>query len=511
MEVRTSDGSRSSVESEPISSRRSNGDHARQSPRRRTDQKSEGAEGSLVSHRQFRKHSERESGRESLANQTSPQAPRAREREGARLLTGKPAKALSEGAEGSRVSKRQTHKRSLRSISRHSSEELDRRSNDADSLILCSKIPTVNQERSRSRRRETPRQSRYRSRSRSLKRKNITNSCSDDHHATREGRRRRRRSSSNDSIDSQVHRLLKRRRSRALSRCAVRHTPGSNVPDSTNEILNKFLDILTNVKGQTTHKLSSNNVIPDFDPMSRDQTIITWLTKVEECAEIYGWEEREIIHFALPKLTGVARTWYQGLNTVLFSWTEWKRKLVESFPCRQDYAEILIEMLGKHARYGESLEQYYYAKINLLNRCGIGGRKAVDCLLNGVEDRAVRVGAQAARFREPEDLLKYFKTVKTETARDVGNKPGQDRRLPSQHQSNNREFAEANKTNAPTSFTCHNCNEVGHKSFKCTKPLAKCNSCNRRGHLDLYCRTKPITAQTKDTDKNSGKQIAVLN
>ncbi|KAG7305310.1 hypothetical protein JYU34_009368 [Plutella xylostella] len=48
MEVRTSDGSRSSVESEPISSRRSNGDHARQSPRRRTDQKSEGAEGSLM-------------------------------------------------------------------------------------------------------------------------------------------------------------------------------------------------------------------------------------------------------------------------------------------------------------------------------------------------------------------------------------------------------------------------------------------------------------------------------
>ncbi|CAG9137741.1 unnamed protein product [Plutella xylostella] len=95
----------------------------------------------------------------------------------------------------------------------------------------------------------------------------------------------------------------------------------------------------------------------------------------------------------------------------------------------------------------------------------IGGRKAVDCLLNGVEDRAVRVGAQAARFREPEDLLKYFKTVKTETARDVGNKPGQDRRLPSQHQSNNREFAEANKTNAPTSFTCHNCNEFSHKTL----------------------------------------------
>lgn len=75
--------------------------------------------------------------------------------------------------------------------------------------------------------------------------------------------------------------------------------------------------------------------------MSKDQTMLTWLTKVEECAEIYGWEEKEIIHYSLPKLTGVAKTWYQGLISVLHTCSEWKKILLESFPCREDYAELL--------------------------------------------------------------------------------------------------------------------------------------------------------------------------
>lgn len=47
----------------------------------------------------------------------------------------------------------------------------------------------------------------------------------------------------------------------------------------------------------------------------------------------------------MPKLTGVAKTWYQSLPTMSFSWSEWKIKLMESFPSSDDYAELLNEML----------------------------------------------------------------------------------------------------------------------------------------------------------------------
>lgn len=69
-------------------------------------------------------------------------------------------------------------------------------------------------------------------------------------------------------------------------------------------------------------------------------------------------ESTETIHYALPKLVGVARTWYHGLPTPLLSSSEWKRKLIESFPCREDFSELLTEMLAKRVKYGEPLEHY---------------------------------------------------------------------------------------------------------------------------------------------------------
>lgn len=339
-------------------------------------------------------------------------------------------------------------------------------------------------------------------RSRSRRRGDTTD---DDAHVARVSRRRRRDYSSDDDDDSPVKKIIKRRRSRAPSRRMHRDLPDNDLPDTTHSLLNNFLDVLTNVKGQATNKLSLSNVIPEFDPLSKDQTIVTWLTKVEECADIYDWDEREIIHFALPKLTGVVKQWYQSQSTVLYTWTEWKRKLIESFPCRQDYAELLSEMLAKRVRYGESLEQYYYTKINLLNRCCIVGRKAVDCLLHGVDDRAIRVGAQAARFREPEEVLKYFKTVKPGTSKDIGDRSGRERK-PAQPNDKSRD--DRNRISSD-----------GHKSFRCSKPLTKCDSCNKTGHLSQYCRSK-LTSNTQnnenrddtvDNNLKSEKQVALLD
>ncbi|KAF9804571.1 hypothetical protein SFRURICE_014479, partial [Spodoptera frugiperda] len=69
-------------------------------------------------------------------------------------------------------------------------------------------------------------------------------------------------------------------------------------------------------------------------------------------------------------------------------------------------------MLSKRAKFNDSLEHYYYEKINLLNRCEIYGRRAVDCLLYGIEDRSLRLGAKAAKCQEPEQVLTYFQSIK---------------------------------------------------------------------------------------------------
>lgn len=324
-------------------------------------------------------------------------------------------------------------------------------------------------------------------------------------------RRARRSGSSNTSRshsrgNSGTRSRSKRRHSKPHStrRSNYEFRRQSPYENNDNRLLKSLIEVIDRIKPSSHIERFPvlNNVIPEFDPMQKEQTISAWISKVEESRHIYEWSERQTIHYALPKLVGIAKTWYQGLPSVLYSWNEWKTKMLESFPETQNYAELLTEMLNKKVRFGESLELYYYAKINLLNRCKITGREAVDCLIYGIEDRGIRLGAQAARFTNSEQLLKFFKTVKIGTSKE-DNKTGRDRdRRPIHNQISNAlakpPVSERGK------ITCFNCNEVGHVSFKCPKPIIKCTRCNRMGHMVNDC------PRTQASQKLAHKEVNVM-
>ncbi|XP_028165519.1 uncharacterized protein LOC114356506 [Ostrinia furnacalis] len=274
--------------------------------------------------------------------------------------------------------------------------------------------------------------------------------------------------------------------------------------DSTS---NLFVELLKVMNKQTSERDSFpvlNNVLPEFDPLCKEQPISTWLSKVDECAEIYGWNNRQTIHYALPKLSGHAKLWYQGLPSIKRDWPEWKALLMDSFPATENYAELLTEMLNKRARFGEPLELYYFSKINLLNRCKIFGKEAVDCILHGVDDRGVRLGAQAANFEKPEQILQFFKTLKVQT-RDT--EVRKDKRAPMTNVNNPKTHKMRDSTTLsrprqyPDSVICFNCREKGHPCSKCPKPIVTCSYCHLIGHLISDCPKKNSKVEVS-TDKS---------
>lgn len=97
----------------------------------------------------------------------------------------------------------------------------------------------------------------------------------------------------------------------------------------------------------------------------------------------------------MQKLQGLAKVWYEGLNTILYTWSEWQEKLTAAFPCEQNYGQILEEMLRRKTKFGEPVENYYYEKLALLNQCDINGKRAVDCIIHGITDRMVKSSALA--------------------------------------------------------------------------------------------------------------------
>lgn len=160
----------------------------------------------------------------------------------------------------------------------------------------------------------------------------------------------------------------------------------------------------------------------------------------------------------------MAQRWYEGLPSVLFSWIQWQTKLLSAFPSEENYGQMLSDMLAKRARYGDSLEEYYYEKLLLINRCCITGKRAVECILHGIDDRSVRLGAEAVQFEDPDKLLNYLRNAR--------NLKQPDRKV-------NRQNFSATKPTEPRLRTtnqkdrvprCYNCKQDGHVSSTCPQP-----------------------------------------
>lgn len=299
-------------------------------------------------------------------------------------------------------------------------------------------------------------------------------------------KRRRRRSSS--STSSSTDEPAPRKTRKVSSRLSTRDV----------------LKLLSKLKGESSKNYfggnnNFNNVIPEFDPSNRTQTIDCWLRKVNECATIYGWEDKQTIHYSLQKLIGLAKKWFESLQTVKYTWDEWQRKLRKAFPSEENYGRLLEEMLTRTSRNDESLREYFYDKLGLLSRCEIHGKKAVDCIVYGISDRSVRNGAQALNSMEPEDLLNYLSSQKPQPVINNNNK-ARERTFQKPNNSGNTTTS-GNNSNS-SSVICYNCRAKGHPYFKCPNPIIKCKQCNRIGHNSDRCKLDPLTSTNLNSNNN---------
>lgn len=309
--------------------------------------------------------------------------------------------------------------------------------------------------------------------------------------------------------------FLERSATSDLERSAPTPTPGNrkeeNVIVSTDTLLpNPIMSMSINDVAQLLQVLSKSNsslshdknIIPVFDPSQKNQRIDSWIAKVNQCAHIYRWSDEQTAHYALPKLGGNARKWYEGLQSIMLSWPEWQERLIKAFPSESNYGALLTDMLERRMRIGESIDEYYYDKITLLNACDIGRKKAVDCLIHGIDDRMIRASASSARLQDPEDLLKFLKDLCRETY--TKNKP----KIFANTSADmicakcNKPGHRAVQCRVATEVSCYNCKEKGHISIKCPKPIKKCNNCNRLGHDTADCRLRSNSNSNK-TEKRT--------
>lgn len=144
--------------------------------------------------------------------------------------------------------------------------------------------------------------------------------------------RKLRRVLVSESSDSNSEEELERRRPNSIRNT----TPQLDIRTNKGEPTFTAQEIISLIKALPSTSLQNHfsmtsNAIPEFDPANKEQTIDTWLIKVEECSKLYNWSETQLLHYTLPKLTGVAKVWYQGLPSVNYTWNEWKKNYIKLF------------------------------------------------------------------------------------------------------------------------------------------------------------------------------------
>ncbi|XP_064474153.1 uncharacterized protein LOC135388501 isoform X1 [Ornithodoros turicata] len=157
---------------------------------------------------------------------------------------------------------------------------------------------------------------------------------------------------------------------------------------------------------------ASANLVPTYDPATNTQsTVEAWINKVDGLAAAYGWNDKQTSCFALSKLEGVARSWYDGLTTTQYTWVVWKSKLREAFPSSASFQQLLREMEARKRKRDEAIEIYFYDKLAKARRCGLDDPACIEYIITGLNDEnAVRL-LSVREFANPQELLRCLKLL----------------------------------------------------------------------------------------------------
>lgn len=228
------------------------------------------------------------------------------------------------------------------------------------------------------------------------------------------------------------------------------------------------------------------------DPRFKGNTSV-WLNQInEECLERH-FDEITCINFTLSKMTGLMKAWYKTLDPYEYSWPELKMLITQTFPDTVDFANTLHLLVDRIKRPDETITQYYFSKMFLIEACKISGPNAVSCLIDGLNDPHVQKEAKEQGFLTPEKLYAQYliklpnfglgsqvveQEPMIEVVRDHGMRDSEDYHHPrNDHKKREKEGKRK----------CFTCGKMGHISQHC-RHAPICYKCGDKGHIAAKCK-----------------------
>lgn len=231
---------------------------------------------------------------------------------------------------------------------------------------------------------------------------------------------------------------------------------------------------------------------------------------MDDLSAMYGWNERQTSCFALTRLEGVVKTWYDGLGTVQKSWSQWKTELKKAFPVAIRLQRRHQQMESRKRNKGEFIEQYFY-KVQLARLCKLPDQQIVEYVITRLNDEALVRSLSVGTFDTLEALLECMKRLDDRLSIVRGNTKQPDRTVTTAEKHRSPESAQGEQStahkgsrrkpfkNSAGEPLCFSCNTYGHVSIDCMEPQKRerCDKCKRVGHNSSNCKDGAPSAIVK--------------
>jgi hypothetical protein len=239
---------------------------------------------------------------------------------------------------------------------------------------------------------------------------------------------------------------------------------GENVVDGGTEKVTEHRRWLGDVSG----------VLPEFNPVSPTMAIDKWIDKIEEFAILYDWDDVAVQHFALTKLTGVAKTWRDSLPRADRTWLDWVKLLKDNFPTTtvEDVIQLKLDAQNFSRKNGQNMIKYFYEKIAKCNRANMSDAEVIQWVVRGLGNVRYRdYLGPLIKYQRPTELLPHLITA-SEYIRDKNEYFNTKSDKNSSKNVNSKNYGHLSNNRITTctkksTIVCYRCSKPGHRANEC--------------------------------------------
>ncbi|XP_049268896.1 uncharacterized protein LOC125757382 [Rhipicephalus sanguineus] len=156
----------------------------------------------------------------------------------------------------------------------------------------------------------------------------------------------------------------------------------------------------------TLPDLSSS--IPQFAGL-HSHSVNTWLDDVRRVQQLASWDDATTRLIAASKLKGTARDWHLAFGNQYSTWATWSAALKDTFCTELSLIEWQEQVMRVTQAPSESLHQYAFAKLKIIERCPVHLSEAqkIDYLLHGLREQHILAAIAANR---PPTVAEFIST-----------------------------------------------------------------------------------------------------